>query len=48
MALQRNKEKEFLQKFIFPDGIIYDTENVAVLTPKGPPSLSKLQTCKGF
>jgi site-specific DNA recombinase len=28
------KNKELLQKFIFPDGIIYDTKNEAVLTPK--------------
>jgi hypothetical protein len=42
------KNKELLQKFIFPDGSIYDTINEAVLTPKAIASLSRLQAYKGF
>jgi site-specific DNA recombinase len=36
------KNKELLQKFIFPDGIIYDTKNEAVLTPKANPFFEQI------
>ncbi len=36
------KNKELLQKFIFPDGIIYDTKKEAVLTPKANPFFEQI------
>ena len=36
------KNKKLLQNFIFPDGIIYDTKNEAVLTPQANPFFEQI------